>query len=364
VRDPLGLAFVNLADIRVAEGIGLPEGLAFLPIDKNGNGSLDYMEDIYGNANELQRGAWIGKYPRALCGSVYAVSENRPDDLASLAFLKWVVTSGQKHVATQGLSDIVGSERESQLGKISTAFTSISPQKASSSLLLVVLISLSSLVVLSIIITAIVRRMNTPGVARPEADERQPGLDEGSVKVPEGLYFDKTHTWAFMEKDGKVAVGIDDFLQHITGPITRVEMKKTGERIRKGELLFSLKQSGKQLNIYSPVSGKIAMQNEALISRASILNTSPYAQGWIYMVEPDNWPREVQLMEMAGKYRKWIESEFTRVKDFLAATLNPGSPAYVRATMQDGGVLKEGVLADLGPEVWEDFQAGFLDTAK
>ena len=55
-------------------------------------------------------------------------------------------------------------------------------------------------------------------------------LDENSLIVPEGLYFDKTHTWAFMEQNGIVKVGIDDFLQHITGTITRIKMKNQGEK--------------------------------------------------------------------------------------------------------------------------------------
>ena len=69
-------------------------------------------------------------------------------------------------------------------------------------------------------------------------------------------------------------------------------------------------------------------------------------------------------MDMAGKYRLWIDNEFSRLKDFLALTLKPGSLEYSHAVMQDGGVLKEGVLAEFGPEVWDDFQTKFLDTYK
>ena len=141
-------------------------------------------------------------------------------------------------------------------------------------------------------------------------------------------------------------------------------MKNPGEKIKKGDLLFSIIQSGKQLSLYSPVSGTIKKQNESLISNTSYINSSPYNEGWVYMIEPSNWNKEVLFMEMAEKYKRWIDNEFSRVKDFLAAKLKPESLEYSHVVMQDGGILKEGVLTDFGPEVWEDFQTNFLDNYK
>jgi hypothetical protein len=67
---------------------------------------------------------------------------------------------------------------------------------------------------------------------------------------------------------------------------------------------------------------------------------------------------------MAEKYRKWLFDEFSRLKDFLATSLKVNKVEYEHVVLQDGGVLKDSILADLGPEVWEDFQTNFLDTYK
>jgi hypothetical protein len=32
--------------------------------------------------------------------------------------------------------------------------------------------------------------------------------------------------------------------------------------------------------------------------------------------------------------------------------------------LQDGGEIKDGVLSDLSPEVWEDFQTNFIDPSR
>ena len=189
-------------------------------------------------------------------------------------------------------------------------------------------------------------------------------FDENSVVLPKGLFFDKAHTWAFREKNGNVKIGINDFLQHITGTITRIDMKKSGEKIRKGEPLMTIVQNGKQLYLYAPISGTIKTQNWELNTNSSIINSSPYFDGWVYTVEPSNWLKEVQFMMMAEKATEWLKNEFARLKDFLAEPNRMNTPQYAYAILQDGGELKDCVLEDFGPKVWDDFQTDFIDAAR
>jgi glycine cleavage system H lipoate-binding protein len=189
-------------------------------------------------------------------------------------------------------------------------------------------------------------------------------FDENTVKAPGGLYYDMTHTWAFMEKNGTVKIGIDDFLQHITGPLTGIKMKNIGETIKKGDNILSIIQNGKQINIYAPISGKIIEQNVALNSSPSIINSSPYSDGWVYLLKPSKWMRETQFLILKDKYTEWLKSEFSRLKDFLAVFVKPKELGHAQNVYQDGGELKYGILADLGPEIWEDFQRNFIDTTK
>jgi len=363
-KDPYALGFCKAVSIQGKNSQGLAEQVSLLPIDKNGNGSIDFMEDIYSDMNTFQRGVWIGKYPKTLCSDIYAISKTQPANENELAFLKWVITDGQQFVNASGYSDLVSSESQSQLDKISVAVISAPPVKTAYSLSFFLII-LASVLALGLIINAVLRNNKTRKM--PVSLLNYPdstGFDEKSVIVPEGIYFDKTHTWAFMEKNGSVTIGLDDFLQHVTGPITRIEMKNTGERIKKGDLLFSIIQAGKQLSLYAPVSGVITKQNSTLISDTSLLNSSPYDRGWVYMIEPTNWFKEIQLLDIAGRYKDWLNTEFSRMKDFLAATFKPESLEYSHVVLQDGGMLKEGVLSEFGPEVWEDFQTNFLDNSK
>jgi glycine cleavage system H lipoate-binding protein/ABC-type phosphate transport system substrate-binding protein len=364
-KDLYAIGFCKVVNIIGQDNQSLIEKVRLLPIDRNGNGTIDHMEDIYSDLNLFMRGVWIGKYPKTLYNNIYVVSKVSPTNENGLAFLKWVITDGQQLIISNGYCDLVKNEVQLQLDKINTPVTSVSPSKYVYSITGIVILTMAGLIAIGIIISAVFRRVrNKKTVISGTSISNSPGFDENIVVVPHGLYFDKSHTWAFMEKDGTVSVGIDDFLQHITGPVTRVEMKNPGEKIKRGDKLFSIIQSGKQLHIYAPVSGTIKKQNERLISESFCINTSPYSDGWVYEIEPANWFKEIQLLDLAEKYKRWLETEFSRLKDFLATSLRPESVEYSLVVLQDGGVLKDGVLADFGPEIWEDFQSNFLDSYK
>jgi glycine cleavage system H lipoate-binding protein/ABC-type phosphate transport system substrate-binding protein len=364
-NDPYAIGFCKLVDIQGTENQSLAENIRLLPVDKNGNGGIDYMENIYGDLNSFQRGVWIGKYPRALCSNIYAICKAQPVNENEVSFLKWVLTDGQKFNNANGYSDLAISESQSQMDKINMAvITETTPKEAHSELLLVLFVLLS-LIVLGISLNALVRSLkNRKKIAALAEPDTMSGFDEKTVLIPAGLYYDKTHTWAFMEKDGMVTIGIDDFLQHITGPVTRIETKQPGEKFKKGDHVFSIIQDGKHLNLYAPVSGTIKKLNEDLGINSSYLNSSPYGNGWVYMIEPSNWFGEIHLLEMSEKYKRWLGAEFTRLKDFMAAILHTEDLQLAHILMQDGGSLKDGLLSDLSPEAWDDFQTNFLDTFK
>jgi glycine cleavage system H lipoate-binding protein len=167
-----------------------------------------------------------------------------------------------------------------------------------------------------------------------------------------------------MERDGLVRIGVDDFLQHVTGTITGIKLKETGEYVKRGEKILTIIRDGKQLSLSAPVSGIIRSQNTDLYLDSSIINSSPYTDGWIYLVEPKNWIKDIQMMFATDRFREWITGEFIRLKDFLATVLASHYPEYSLIVLQDGGELTDNLLEKLGPEVWEDFQVNFIDKSR
>ncbi len=362
-KDIYAIGFCKLTDVRDAATNEIIANIKLLPIDKNRNGRIDNFENIYTNLNTFTRAVWIGKYPRELCGGIYAVAPSKPTDNNTIAFLTWVMADGQKFLNKNGYSILASSEISSNLETFaSTELTKVIEKPTESRTWAYILIVLGVIALVFAAAIGYIRKNRSSLLG--EDISFTPAFDENSIIAPKGLYFDKTHTWAFMEKDGMVKIGIDDFLQHITGTISRIKMKDPGEMVRKGEKILTIIKDGKQLNIYSPISGTIREQNHQLNSDSSIINSSPFADGWVYTVEPKNWLREIQFLFMGENYKEWLQDEFTRLKDFFATSMRSSQAVYAHIVLQDGGELTDNILADFGPEVWEDFQTKFIDTSK
>lgn len=364
-KDLNGIGFCKMTDILDFKNQCLVENIRLLPIDRDGNGLIDYNENIYGDFNVFSRGVWIGKYPKSLYSNIYSVSSVQPDNENEIAFLKWVITDGQQFLYANGYSDLLITERQSTTDRLYNAKIYAGATSGEKSLLKAILLIIATIILIGLIVEGLARyRKRKKAVVQINGNISKPVLDENSLIIPAGIYFDKTHTWAFMEQNGVVKIGIDDFMQHITGSITRIKMKNRGDMVKKGDQILSIIQNGKQLNLYAPVSGMIMENNKMLDTNSSVINTSPYTDGWIYKIEPTNWFRETQLLFMADKYRQYIKNEFSRLKDFLAVTLTADNEKYSQLILQDGGELKDGILSNLGPEVWEDFQTKFIDPSR
>jgi glycine cleavage system H lipoate-binding protein len=167
-----------------------------------------------------------------------------------------------------------------------------------------------------------------------------------------------------MEKNGVVRLGVDDFIQHLTGNITRIILKNPGEFIKKGDALITLVRNGKHITLFSPVSGTVRKHNPNLEKESGLINSSPYNEGWIYEITPSKWLREIQYLFLGKEYRDWISDEFARLKEFLSAAVRVNENVYAHVVMQDGGELTDHVLAELDPEVWEEFQNRFINTSR
>lgn len=360
------IALCNLAQITDYENKSLKYGLKLVPLDRNANGKLDYMEDIYQNLQAFNRGVWLGKYPKVFTSGIYAVSAQKPASKTEIDFMKWLLTSGQEIVIDKGFVDLSYNEQLAQLAKFDEPEKLAQVQVNKANNLMSVLLLIIAVIVFggALVEFAFVRFTRKPDPRNKSFGMLTGAFDENSVRVPLGIYFDKSHSWAFMRKNGLVKVGVDDFLQHITGIITRVEMRSVGEKIRKGDRLLSINQKGKQIHIYSPVSGTIAEVNEKLKTASSLINTDPYSEGWVYSIEPLNWNLELRYLEIAENFKVGLVEEFQRLKEFFASALKPGSPDVAHAILQDGGSLVDHPLTGLGPDIWDDFQTKFIDASK
>jgi len=187
-------------------------------------------------------------------------------------------------------------------------------------------------------------------------------LKSGDIRIPQGVFFSKNHTWAHLEKSGIARIGLDDLLVHVVGDVSLLNLVKPGDSIRKGDPVAQIFHDDKNLTILSPVSGQIVRNNSQLSGRPEILNDDPFRQGWINQIRPSDWMDETRGFYLAEAATDWIAGELKRFKDFLVGSAGKYSSESSLVALQDGGELREQILAEMPDELWQDFQKQFLST--
>lgn len=184
-------------------------------------------------------------------------------------------------------------------------------------------------------------------------------LTLGRLKVPEGVYFGRNHTWAYLEKTGLAQVGVDDMLLHITGEVSFSPLVSPGERLNKGDAMAEVVQGEKSLKVYAPVSGEVVSFNDRMSS--GVISDDPYRDGWLFRIEPLNWKAETAGFYLGREARLWFSAELERFKDFLARSMVRHAPGDAMLVLQEGGEITDRPLEALGRSVWDDFQEEFLE---
>lgn len=181
------------------------------------------------------------------------------------------------------------------------------------------------------------------------------------LKIPQGLFYSKNHTWMFMEKSGAAKIGLDDLLLHLTGEVKFNIPQHPEGMINKGDLLTEIDQNGKLLRIMSPVTGKIMDTNTSLNGNPGMLIDDPYGRGWIYKIKPTNWIADTRSCYFAEEATKWSANELERFKDFLAMNMKSFATDSSMVILQDGGEICDHSLSSLPHEIWDNFEEEFLN---
>lgn len=113
-RDALGLGYVNVA-FAFDPASGEPfEGLAVLPIDLDGSGSIEAAEDFYGTRGALDEAISAGLYPSPPARALSLVTVGEPSPQIA-EFYRWVLTEGQQYVEQSGYVSLSADQIEASL---------------------------------------------------------------------------------------------------------------------------------------------------------------------------------------------------------------------------------------------------------
>jgi CheY-like chemotaxis protein len=137
----------------------------------------------------------------------------------------------------------------------------------------------------------------------------KPGTGESKsrfeLNVPAGVFVSPQHAWARIQLNGTVRVGLDDLIRKLFEKIDQVVLPETGQKITRGETLFSLKYGDYSLDIPSPFSGKITSINTEHAEHPEWLAIKPFELSWMCGIEPSDLAKELPALRIGLDSVDW-----------------------------------------------------------
>jgi glycine cleavage system H protein len=180
-------------------------------------------------------------------------------------------------------------------------------------------------------------------VVRPRPAAARPAT-AGWFTLAPNVQLHPGHTWARVEPDGVVTVGLDDFAHKLVGPAS-ISLPALGARVAQGEAAFELGDEMRRVAMLSPVDGTVVAVNKATEERSDALD-DPYGAGWLYQVKAPRLAANLRQLLRDGAARRYLEE----ASDTLAQRMSP----ELGHVLQDGGTPVHGVARALAGDEWDD----------
>jgi len=117
-KDPTGIAFNNTIYIYDIKTGKKRLGIEVIPIDLNSNGTIDPEENFYDTFDAILKAIAEGGYPSPPARELYFVAKGKPEKQATLDFIRWVLTYGQKFIKEAGYVPITQDKIDHYLKKL------------------------------------------------------------------------------------------------------------------------------------------------------------------------------------------------------------------------------------------------------
>jgi glycine cleavage system H protein len=132
-------------------------------------------------------------------------------------------------------------------------------------------------------------------------------MDIAGYHILDDLVYTKEHEWA--KATGQVVVvGVTDYAAKTLNDVVYVTFPKVNMKVTQFESMGTVESIKAVSELYSPVSGTVTKVNKALESHPELINKSPYAEGWLVELKPNNFASDRKNLLDAKSYALHIES--------------------------------------------------------
>jgi len=125
--------------------------------------------------------------------------------------------------------------------------------------------------------------------------------------IPADLRYHQEHEWTRVQGT-QATVGISHFAQDALGDIVFIDLPKVGASVKAGQQIGEVESTKTTSTIYTPVSGTVIKVNAELKDHPEVVNSDPYGQGWMVVIDLAN-TGEVEKLMTAAQYETFLSSQ-------------------------------------------------------
>jgi len=113
-------------------------------------------------------------------------------------------------------------------------------------------------------------------------------VDKFIFRVATDRFYNGEGVWA-KEENGRVRIGLSDFVQQRSGDVAFAEIKLVGTSLAFGDEVAVIETIKVNITFPSPVTGKVVEVNPAMAEAPEAINQDPFGEGWLAVIEPVDW---------------------------------------------------------------------------
>ena len=115
------------------------------------------------------------------------------------------------------------------------------------------------------------------------------------VRSEETFYCLGCHAWIKFEEGGTALIGVGETFPEMMDELSHMENLVSNEEVIQGKCCAQfVTKDGLVNRFWAPLSGKIEAYNDDLGKDIQLINSDPYAKGWLFRITPYNFNEEVK----------------------------------------------------------------------
>lgn len=133
-------------------------------------------------------------------------------------------------------------------------------------------------------------------------------VDKFIFRIPIDRYYLEAGVWALAE-GSRIRIGLTDFLQQSGGDVAFADVQPVGSTVVFGDEVVTIETMKTDIILPSPVNGRVVEVNPAMETTPELINQAPYGEGWLAVIEADDWESDLAGLLTPQAYFDLVKEE-------------------------------------------------------